>query len=279
MTGEFEGKVVLVTGGSQGIGYAMADAFSKRGAKVTIFARNAAQVAQAAKELSCEGAALDVGDSQAVKKAFDSIAQKNGGIDVLVNCAGIYGPIGPIEGNDSGNWAQAMHINLCGTAFSCQAAIPHMKKRKSGCIINMAGGGVGGSKLKPNFSCYTTSKFGICGFTEALSKELEGTGVRVNAISPGAVNTRLLEEVLSAGAKAGKDFLEASKKQKQSGGTPPGAAAELALFLASEKAAHISGKVLSAVWDKKELLTLPSSGSPDIFVLRRIDNELYCGKK
>ena len=280
MAKEFEGQVVLVTGGSQGIGRAMASAFAAHGARVVIFSRNAEEVRKAASEIpSCEGVSLDVSDARAVKEAFGQVARKYGRMDVLVNCAGIYGPIGPIEENDSSKWTQTLLVNLCGTAYCCQAAIPHMKKLGSGCIIAMAGGGVGGPKLKPNFSSYVTSKFGICGLTESLSKELEGTGVRINAISPGAVNTRLLGEVLAAGERAGREFLAASRKQMQDGGTPPEKAAGLALFLASKKASHINGKVLSAVWDKVPSLSFPLPNEPDTFTLRRIDGQLYERKK
>ena len=279
---EFEGKVVLVTGGSQGIGRAIAEAFAKKGANVVICARREQEVESAAREISssggeCRGIALDVTDVSAVQSAVASLLKSYGRIDILVACAGIYGPIGALEGNDSKAWEQAIRINLCGTAFSVQAVLPSMKRQKEGCIITLAGAGAGGQSIKPNISAYTSSKFGVCGFTEALARELEGTGVRINAISPGAVNTRLLDEVLSAGEKAGREFLEASKRQKETGGTPPEKAAGLALYLASGKARRINGKVLSAVWDTPEKMGA-SAGKPSMFCLRRIDGELFFEK-
>jgi len=123
-----------------------------------------------------------------------------------------------------------------------------------------------------------TSKFAICGFTEAVSRELEGTGVRINAISPGAVNTRLLDQVLRSGEKAGK-FYQESLKQKESGGTDPRIAAEFAVFLCSREAAHISGKTLSAVWDNMETLASGGKAGSSQYTLRRIDNEMFSEKK
>lgn len=279
---EFEGSVALVTGGSQGIGRAIAEAFAKKGASVVICARQRQEVELAAREIAssggrCQGIALDVSNASAVQSAVASLLKSYGRIDILVACAGIYGPIGALEGNDPQAWGQAIMINLCGTAFSVQAVLPSMKRRGSGCIITLAGAGAGGPSIKPNISAYTSSKFGVCGFTEAVAKELEGTGVRINAISPGAVNTRLLDEVLSSGARAGREFLAASKRQKETGGTPPEKAAGLALYLASGQAGRISGKVLSAVWDTPEKMER-SADKPSAFCLRRIDGELFFEK-
>src|SRR3990167_5536331 len=124
---DYSGKVVAITGGSQGIGKAMAQAFASHGASVVIFARNAEEVQKAASGISagglkCEGRQLDVGDHAAVQKAFVRLVSERKRLDVLVNCAGIYGPIGALEENDLGSWHQAVSINLCGTAF-CTSAV------------------------------------------------------------------------------------------------------------------------------------------------------------
>lgn len=280
---EFSGQIVAVTGGSQGIGRALARAFASHGAHVYIFARNAQEVQKTARAissegLSCEGRQLDVSDAAAVQAAFDNIISEKKRIDVLVNCAGILGPIGPLEENDVAEWAQTISVNLSGTAFCTRAVLTQMKKQGRGRIIAMAGGGVGGNSIKPNISSYVSSKYAVCGFVEAMSKELEGTGVTINAISPGAINTRMLEQVLLAGEKAGREFLEASRKQKESGGVSPEFTCRLALFLASDRAARISGKALSAVWDKQESLASLMGGEP-LYTLKRIDNQLYSEKK
>ncbi|OIO20678.1 hypothetical protein AUJ17_05000 [Candidatus Micrarchaeota archaeon CG1_02_47_40] len=285
MQGNKTKRVAIITGGSQGIGACIAEAFARSGYSTIICSRTKPDVDREAENIrlagfDCEGIVLDVADPDAVRTAISAIAEKYGRLDVLVNCAGIYGPIGPLEENDAKLWEQAVRINICGTAFCTRAAIPIMKKGGCGCIICFAGAGAGGNSIKPNISSYVASKFGICGFTEAMSNELKGTGIRINAISPGAVNTRLLSQVLSAGEKAGKDFLQASIKQKETGGTPPKLAADLALYLASDEASHISGKVLSAVWEKKEALCAMKDklGGP-LYTLRRIDDVMYQEKK
>ncbi len=274
-------KVALVTGGSQGIGKAMAIGFGNAGYNVAICARTQADVDRTASELrgmgmDCAGFALDVTDYKAVDATVAEVAKHYGRIDVLVTCAGVYGPIGRLEENDAAEWASAMEINLCGTVFAVRAALPVMKKQREGCIVTMAGGGVGGKYIKPNFSSYMTSKFAICGFVEAVANELEGTGVRINAISPGAVNTRLLDQVLASGEKAGKKFYQDSIKQKETGGTPRELAAAFAVYLAGEGASHISGKVLSILWDKPEELSLLKGNSGGSrYTLRRIDEMLF----
>ncbi|VVC01317.1 L-rhamnose 1-dehydrogenase (NADP(+)) [uncultured archaeon] len=166
MKGKNEQKVALVTGGSQGIGRSIAEAFAEKGYAVAIFSRTEADVKEAAGGISakgsiCEGHALDVSDFEAVSSAFRAVAEKRGRLDVLVTCAGVYGPIGALEENDPAAWEQAIRINLCGTMFAVRAAIPFMKRQSSGCIITLAGGGVGGPSIKPNFSSYISSKFAV----------------------------------------------------------------------------------------------------------------------
>ncbi|MEK7382583.1 MAG: SDR family oxidoreductase, partial [Elusimicrobiota bacterium] len=123
------------------------------------------------------------------------------------------------------------------------------------------------------FSAYAVSKAAIVRFAETLAEEVRGQGIDVNAIAPGALNTRLLDEVLAAGPeKAGGQFFERSSKQKESGGAPLGVAAELAAFLASDQSDGITGKLISAVWDDwarwpEHIDELRSS---DVYTLRRI---------
>ncbi len=278
-------KVAFITGGSQGIGRAIAEEFARNGYATAICARTQEDVEKAAGEIAsrgfgCEGIALDVTDQKAVASAMNSVAKKYGGLDVLVTCAGVYGPIGRLEENDWQKWQEAISINLIGTMLAIRAALPIMKKQGKGCIITMAGGGVGGKGVKPNFSSYVTSKFAVCGFTEAMAAELEGSGVRINSISPGAVNTRLLDQALASGKNAGEEFLKASAKQKETGGTPPKQAARLALFLASDEARSVDGKMLSAVWDDTaEIARMGDKIRGPLFTLKRIDNALFQEKK
>jgi 3-oxoacyl-[acyl-carrier protein] reductase len=122
-----------------------------------------------------------------------------------------------------------------------------MIKRRSGVIINFSGGGATSSR--PNFSAYATAKAGIVKFTEVLADELKPYRIRINAIAPGAVNTKMLDEILKIGRKAGNVELAAAKKRALEGGISAELAAELAVFLASSDSANLSGRLVSAVWD------------------------------
>lgn len=242
-----------------GIGQCLAEAFSKEGARVFSCSRNTTPP-------------VDVAEGSHVQAWIEDIFQKEKQIDVLINCAGIYGPIGSMETLSQEEWEKTIAINLLGTANCIRAVIPIMKKQRHGKIINFSGGGVGGN-LNPNFSAYIASKAGVAALTEVVAKELEPWNIQVNAIAPGAVNTRFLTQVLEAKEKAGADFYRQALKQKEEGGTSPELSAKLALFLASQEANSITGKILSAKWDDWAQFTKKSFG-----LLRRIDNTKFYEK-
>lgn len=278
-------KIVVITGGGQGIGRNMALAIARLRSKVIICSRTMQDLADVENEIKlfggyCESHVVDVAILSRVEKFFENIIKKHGMVDVLITCAGVYGPIGSLEENDVEEWKKTIDINLLGTVNCVRCVIPFMKHRKEGKIITVCGGGIGGPNIMPNFSAYTTSKAAIAGFTEALSKELAEHNIQINAISPGAVNTRLLDIALAAGERAGKVFLEKCQRQKREGGTPPKRSAELAIFLASKASDCMTGKVLSAVRDDikafhgiKEKLAHKS-----LFNLRRIDDFIFLEK-
>jgi len=122
-----------------------------------------------------------------------------------------------------------------------------MMEQKSGSIVNFSGGG--STSSRPNFSSYAVSKTGVVRFTEVVAQEVKKYGVRVNAVSPGAVNTFMTEEVLQAGKLAGKRELEDVKKRLKEGGVSPNLVSELVLFLASNKSRPLTGRLISAIWD------------------------------
>jgi 3-oxoacyl-[acyl-carrier protein] reductase len=218
----------------------------------------------------------NVAQQKAVERAMAQALEAFGRIDVLVNAAGIYGPIGPLAGCDMGRWAAAIETNLLGTAFTLRAVLPGMIARREGCVINFSGGGA--VSPFPRFSAYSASKAAVVRLTETVAEEVKEHGVWVNAIAPGAVNTRLLDEALQAGEeRVGKEFYAKAREQKSNGGTPPEHAAELAVFLASPQAAGITGRLLSAVWDDWKSLAgrgAELAGSA-LFTLRRIDGRNF----
>jgi 3-oxoacyl-[acyl-carrier protein] reductase len=274
------GRSAIITGGNQGLGKAIASSFLRAGASVLLAARGEELLRLAEAELaplvSRHGQVLcsvraDVSREEDCAAIVRRARETLPGLTVLVNNAGIYGPMGPFEQTDWDQWVEAVRVNLFGTALMCRAVIPLLRARRYGKIINLSGGGA--TAPLPRISAYAASKAAVVRLTETLAEELRDDHVDVNAIAPGALNTRLLEEVLSAGPdKVGVSFYEKACKQRDQGGIPPEKGAELAVFLASADSDGLSGRLLSAVWD--DWASLPGrkvqmAGS-DVYTLRRI---------
>jgi 3-oxoacyl-[acyl-carrier protein] reductase len=193
---------------------------------------------------------------------------------VLVNNAGVYGPFGLIEDNDWSEWVKAIEINLFGTILMCRAFLPHMRAARYGKIINLSGGGA--TAPLPRVSSYAASKAAVVRFTETLAEETRGAGIDANAIAPGALNTRLMDDLIAAGPeRVGPAFFDKMTRTRDAGGTPLGKGAELTVFLASAASDGITGRLLSAVWD--DWANLPQKKDElvagDIYTLRRITPE------
>jgi NAD(P)-dependent dehydrogenase (short-subunit alcohol dehydrogenase family) len=275
-----DGEIVLITGAGRGIGEAVAHAFARSGANLVLTARTEHEVDRVARETAKLGVntiALpgDVSKRADIRTIVAAALHRFRRIDVLVNAAGIYGPIGPFVENDLDHWTSAIETNLLGTVFAIHAVLPQMLGRRKGVIINFSGGGA--VQPFPRFSAYATSKAAIARLTETLSEEVKESGIRINAIAPGSVNTRLLDQVLEAGESAGTTFYAKALEQKATGGTPPARAAELAVFLACSTGEGISGRLISAVWD--DWKSLPERardlGRSALFTLRRIDGRQF----
>ncbi|MDQ1253739.1 MAG: hypothetical protein QG646_2928 [Euryarchaeota archaeon] len=272
---KLKGKVALITGGGRGIGQAIALTFAREGASVALASRTPSELAETVskvKELGGDAvsAKADVSQINDVNRLIAYVIEKYSQIDILVNCAGIFGPIGPLVKNDPAKWIETININLIGTVLCCRAVLPYMMAQKSGKMINLSGGGA--ASPHPNFSAYGTSKAAIVRFTETLSQELKEFNIQVNAIAPGGIATRLQDEVIAAGDLAGKEALAYAKKIKSSGGTSLDKPAELALFLASNESCGLTGKFISAVWDDWQKFGghIPEISSSDLYTLRRI---------
>jgi 3-oxoacyl-[acyl-carrier protein] reductase len=249
---KLENKVALITGGSRGIGHAIAEAYLKEGAKVALAARNREGLKTAKETLKglgeVEMCPADVSRAGDVKTLVETALRAFGKVDVLVNGAGIYGPIGPSEEVDFEKWKETFAINVFGAFRMMQEVIPHMNAQKHGKIINFSGGGDG---TLPRFSAYHASKGAIVRLTETIAAEVKDYGVEVNCLAPGAVNTKFLDEALAAGGeRVGKERYAKLLKQKAEGGVPPEKAAGLCVFLASDASNGLTGRFLSAVWDE-----------------------------
>jgi 3-oxoacyl-[acyl-carrier protein] reductase len=274
------GRSAVITGANQGLGRVIAEYFVRAGASVLLTARGADLLAHTAAELAAlatlsgQKVLACVADVSRESDCNATAAQALADLDnpcVLVNNAGVYGPFGLIEDNDWSEWVKAIEINLFGTILMCRALLPHMRAAKYGKIINLSGGGA--TAPLPRISSYAASKAAVVRFTETLAEETRGAGIDVNAIAPGALNTRLMDDLLAAGPeKVGAAFFEKMTKTRDSGGTPLEKGAELSVFLASAASDGISGRLLSAVWD--DWANLPGRKDElargDIYTLRRI---------
>ncbi|MGI8911520.1 MAG: SDR family NAD(P)-dependent oxidoreductase [Rubrobacteraceae bacterium] len=185
-----EGKVVLITGASQGLGRALALAFAREGASLVVNSRSEGSLRPVVEEIKDLGAealavAADVSESADVKRLVDAAVERFGGVDILVNNAGLLGPRVAIEEYPEDEWRKVMDANLTGLFLVSKAAIPHIPD--GGSIINIVSGvSVEG---RAAWGAYSVSKFGVEGLTQILAAELEERGIRVNAVDPGGMRT------------------------------------------------------------------------------------------
>jgi len=272
-------KRAIITGASQGFGLAVAESFVREGCSVVLCARNAPELKHAADTLRAkappgvrvEPTVCDVASATSVADLFNFAVVMFGGLDIAVSNAGIYGPKGPTETIAPDDFQAAVQVNLMGTLYVCQEALRIFKPQKHGKIILLSGGGA--TKPMPNIASYAATKAAVVRLGETLAEEVRDLGIDINSIAPGALNTRLLAEVLAAGPdKVGKAFYDASIKQRQTGGAPLENGAELCVYLASDASNGVTGKLISAVWDPwpnlKQKLAQWNHG--EIYTLRRI---------
>jgi NAD(P)-dependent dehydrogenase (short-subunit alcohol dehydrogenase family) len=273
------GRSAIITGGSTGLGLSIAAAFVANGANVLICGRNERTLATAGEDLRARitgperivTVACDVWDHNQVRSLVNRGLDEFGHIDILVNNAGVLGPIGKLEDLDLNEWRRTCETNLYGVVATTHYLIRHMKARRYGKIINLSGGGA--TSPRPFFTAYGASKAAIVRFTETVAVELRGTGIDVNAVAPGAMNTRMLAQTLEAGPeRVGEVQFAQALRQQESGGSSPENAAELCVYLASTQSDGISGRLISAAWDPWPSLheKRQELDSTDIYTLRRI---------
>jgi 3-oxoacyl-[acyl-carrier protein] reductase len=268
----------LITGGSQGLGKAIAEHFLREGANIVLCARSEKDLSATRDELAKKFPAqkvsaktCDVANEAQVTELVAFALKELGSLNALVLNAGVYGPMGPTESVSLEEWRRAIDINLFGVLLPCRAVIPHFKKSNRGKIVILSGGGA--TNPLPNISSYAASKAAVVRLGETLAEELKPFQVDVNMIAPGALATRLVDEVLAAGPeKVGAAFFEKNKGWKEKGAVPLELGASLAVYLASAESDGITGKLISAQWDPwKDLQKHRDElAKSDIYCLRRI---------
>ena len=271
---ELEGKTALITGAGRGIGQAIALAYAREGARLSLGARSVSELEETADECRKLDAKVlitptDVTDVSQVEGLIAATVERYSTIDILVNNAGIGGPIGVLQDNDLDAWINTVQINLIGVYLCCRAVVPVMKRQNAGRIVNLSGAGA--ANAWANMSAYCSSKAAVVRLTEVLALELADTKITVNALGPGSVHTRMWDEMTEDAAKAGADLIhEVGLRVTSGGGASIDRCADLAVWLAGSAADGLSGRIISAFNDDFESLTprIPEIMASDLYTMR-----------
>jgi len=239
------GKVAVVTGGGSGIGRAIAQTFVNHGATVVVVGRDGNRLEEAARAIGATAMTADVANEDQVARLFSRCEEVHGGLDILVNNAGVTGPVLAAQDMDMAAWDATIAINIRGVMLCLKHAMPLLRRRGGGSIINMSS--LMGLRGYPMRSAYTATKFAVLGITEAVAQEVGTEGIRVNALCPGAVNGDLMKRVIAERARKEnrppEDIIRVNYTDKAAlrRWVEPEEVAEVALFLASDASAAITG--------------------------------------
>ena len=262
---------LLLTGSSSGIGRALAERLLARGHHVWGLARSD-QGDFAARHPQFRAARCDVADWAQVARVANDVSETWGQLDGLITCAGIQGEVGPALTADPEKWSATVRTNLDGTYFAlraCAALLARAPRRAK--VVCFSGGGA--TKSRPRFSAYGVAKTGVVRLVETIAEEERDRPLDINAVAPGAINTRLTDEVLALGpAVVGAAEYAAAQKQKASGGGSLETALACVEWLLSPASDGVSGRLLAAPWDPWSTLgpRIAELAATDIYTLRRI---------
>lgn len=270
---------VVITGATRGLGKIVSEKFWNDGVSIALVARNEDALKKQANELmkdargnqKVEFFVCDLADMEKIPAMIEDIKSKFGDPDILVNIAAIQGPIGPLQENDWIEWQKCLNVSLLAPVLLCRGFVGSMINKHYGRIINISGGGA--TKARPNFTSYATAKCGLVRFSETLAEEVKDHGVCVNCIAPGAMKSEMTKEIIKAGAAPAGEYEYNNALSLLKGNDPTiNKAADLVLFLTSDKCNGISGKLISAVWDPWSELPehVGDLKQSDVYTLRRI---------
>ena len=270
-------QVAIITGAGRGIGRAIALAYAREGAKLVLAARTRNELEETARQAQALGTVAcviptNVSNQAQVNEMVSQTLERFSTIDILVNNAGILGPFGPLQGTDVAEWTRAIQVNLIGTYLCCQAVLPVMLRQNHGKIINLSGSG--GANASENLSAYGSTKAAVVRLTEILSLELIDNNIQVNALGPGAIHTRMWEEMRDRAHEIGDaESYERGQRITSGGGASIEQAAELAVLLASPASTTLSGRLIDATRDDLSDLPqrIPEIMASEAYTLRRVE--------
>lgn len=266
---------LVVTGTSTGIGRALAERLLLRGHRVWGLARSDQSDFAAQHRDNFRFSRCDVAEWADVERAANEVAAAWPHVDGLIACAGLQGEVGPAATVNPVKWSATVRANLDGTFYAFRAFHAQLTRApRRAKVVAFSGGGA--TKARVNFSAYAAAKTGVVRLIENIAEELRGQPIDLNAIAPGAINTRLTDEVLALGPEvAGAAEFAAAQKQKATGGASLDKALGLVEWLLSPESDGVSGRLLAAPWDPWATLGAHATdlASSDIYTLRRITPE------
>ncbi|MES1257752.1 MAG: SDR family oxidoreductase [Acidobacteriota bacterium] len=265
-----QNATALITGAGRGIGKRLAIGFAQAGFRVGLLGRSQGELDVTKLEIEdAGGSALrlraDVSLYDQVAAGVDKMTSTWGGVHILVASAGVQGPIGPFVENRPRDWQEIFETNVLGVLNCCRAVLPQMVQRRSGKLIVISGPGA--ATPRAGFAAWSASQAAMVRFVESLAEETRDHNVQINSVFPGQSYTNMTDEILRAGPRAGSAEIEQAEQVRLTGGVLPEKQTQLALFLASERSNHVTGKLIYVQDDWKKLEH--ENGRPNAFTLRR----------